>query len=293
MARQLARTGAKAESVGSDGASNGRHGGSSAPANGVAASTRGGSNRLTRRLTTAPRQLSAPLLLGSRRSASASRAAVHVLLAAVGVLHASVFVCRPCRVARTACDCAGCGVSSSSHGSRLEALEGLLEAPAALRDDRRTGTCRTNTGLRLSAYTTLRHLLPSQASQAQVVPPGVWPGVADGAHAHASRCRAAGHPAPPTRAPPSEWPAPCADLRIIGRELAGGEHVIGWPQGIHLRTAELLQLGDAAGVIRMRVRIEDGLHVGELEAQRLDVGLDLRRGCRASRRRSAHARTPR
>ena len=49
-----------------------------------------------------------------------------------------------------------------------------------------------------------------------------------------------------------------------------------------LGAAGALQGRDPAGVIVVRVRIDDELHVLEPKAQLLDVGRDLRRGLRES-----------
>ena len=51
----------------------------------------------------------------------------------------------------------------------------------------------------------------------------------------------------------------------------------------HLGSARLLQLGEAAGVIDMRVGIEEILDVGDFEAELLDARLDLRRCLRHHR----------
>ncbi len=70
------------------------------------------------------------------------------------------------------------------------------------------------------------------------------------------------------------------ELRIVAFNLAGSQHLRGDIARDDFRTADLLQLGDAAGVIVVHVRIQDDLDVVDIESQLLHVLSDQRRRLR-------------
>src|SRR5262249_26723714 len=73
---------------------------------------------------------------------------------------------------------------------------------------------------------------------------------------------------------------PERELRILCRGTAAFERAPGGRARGNLRTAGPLQGRDTAGVVVVRVRVQDELHVFQAEAELPDVRGDLRRGLR-------------
>src|SRR5256885_16250034 len=68
-----------------------------------------------------------------------------------------------------------------------------------------------------------------------------------------------------------------AELRIVARHCASFDDVRGPLARRHTSAAKLLQLGNAAGVIEVGVRVDDELDVFHAKTKRMDIGNDLRR----------------
>jgi hypothetical protein len=72
------------------------------------------------------------------------------------------------------------------------------------------------------------------------------------------------------------------ELRIVAFDFAGSQDLGSDVARDDFRAAELLQLGNAAGVIVVHVRVENELDVFDLEPELLHVPGDERRGLRQS-----------
>ena len=123
----------------------------------------------------------------------------------------------------------------------------------------------------LQKNSTSRSWLPSLTVISQLVQPGEWPGVACAVSVVSPSVTLS-----PSLTARSTFTGGKGEVLVllVARIVAAFEQRLVALAGDELRAGLLLDLGKAAGVIEMRMRVEDDLDVGDLEAELRDVVLD-------------------